>query len=207
MFIDTLKQNFEINTPIFTEEIIKCFPAISRSQIFRNINTALENQTLIKFSKGVYYLPEIVPWGLSTISSDMVIEKKYRFNNGNYYGVYGSTTLFNLFGLTTQIAAIPTIISNNEYTRKRCVTINECTFILKSPYVLISNKNFAAYTILELFNEWSKYDKLNTYSKQKIIDFVNNNNVTIKEIISLSSSFPPKALNNMIRSGLMNELI
>lgn len=77
MFIDKLTENFNINEPIFTEEILDLFKEYSRAQVFRYIDKAKENKKIIQFTKGVYYIPNTTFWGdLSTITVDSVIEKK-----------------------------------------------------------------------------------------------------------------------------------
>lgn len=40
MFAQRLREQFNINEPIFTEEIMRLFPEYSRMQVFRFINKA-----------------------------------------------------------------------------------------------------------------------------------------------------------------------
>ena len=46
MFIDKLTENFNINEPIFTEEILDLFKEYSRAQVFRYIDKAKENKKI-----------------------------------------------------------------------------------------------------------------------------------------------------------------
>lgn len=59
MFAQRLKEQFNINEPIFTEEIMRLFPEYSRMQVFRFINKAEENKEIVQFTKGVYYIPKM----------------------------------------------------------------------------------------------------------------------------------------------------
>ena len=60
MFIDKLTENFNINEPIFTEEILDLFKEYSRAQVFRYIDKAKENKKIALlswlFSQSVYNL-------------------------------------------------------------------------------------------------------------------------------------------------------
>ena len=98
MFIERLIAKFNINEPIFTEEILDLFQEYSRAQVFRYINKAKENKEIVQFAKGVYYIPNITFWGdLSTITVDSVIEKKYLRNSNQIYGIFGGIKLLNNF--------------------------------------------------------------------------------------------------------------
>lgn len=77
MFIEKISEQFNVNEPIFTEEILDLFPEYSRSQVFRYIDKAKENKEIVQFTKGVYYIPNLTFWGdLSTLTVDSVIKKK-----------------------------------------------------------------------------------------------------------------------------------
>ena len=77
MLINKIKEKFNINQPIFTEEIMELFPQYSRPYIFRLINNLEKSGELIRYSKGVYFIPKKTFFGVSTITADSVIEKKY----------------------------------------------------------------------------------------------------------------------------------
>ena len=47
MFIERLIAKFNINEPIFTEEILDLFQEYSRAQVFRYINKAKENKEIV----------------------------------------------------------------------------------------------------------------------------------------------------------------
>jgi len=48
MFIERLSEKFNINEPIFTEEILGLFPEYSRAQVFRYIGKAKENKEIVQ---------------------------------------------------------------------------------------------------------------------------------------------------------------
>ncbi len=132
MFIEKISEQFNVNEPIFTEEILDLFPEYSRLQVFRYIDKAKENKEIVQFTKGVYYIPNLTFWGdLSTITVDSVIKKKYIRNTNQTYGIFGGTKLLNNFSVTTQMASVIEVVTNKETTRCREIEINSRKFILR----------------------------------------------------------------------------
>lgn len=204
MFIDKLTENFNINEPIFTEEILDLFKEYSRAQVFRYIDKAKENKKIIQFTKGVYYIPNKTFWGdLSTITVDSVIEKKYLKNASDTFGVFGGIKLLNNFSITTQMAAVIEVVTNNETTRCRRISINGRNFILRKSRCKINTDNYAAYTILQLFNDFEKEDKLDESSRRRVIDYIKKYQVTQKQLFEMSKQFPARAIKKMIENGVI----
>ena len=163
---------------------------------------------LIQFTKGVYYIPTITFWGdLSMITTDSVIEKKYLRNSNQVYGVYSGIKLFNLFSVTTQMGATIEIVTNNETTRCRHIDINGRKFILRKSRCKITKKNYAAYTILQLFNDFDDQDKLDDHSYKSIIEYINNYKVEKEKLLELSMQFPARAIKKLIGSGILNKIV
>ena len=97
MLIERIKETYKSNEPIFTEELLRLFPDYSRVQIFRMINVAEKQGELIRYAKGIYYIPQKTRFGNSTITADDVIKKRYLKNDSNVYGVYSGIKLLNAF--------------------------------------------------------------------------------------------------------------
>ncbi len=207
MFIERLSEKFNINEPIFTEEILGLFPEYSRAQVFRYIGKAKENKEIVQFAKGVYYIPNITFWGdLSSITADSVIEKKYLRNADQTYGIFGGVKLLNNFSVTTQMAAVIEVVTNNETTRCREIEINGRRFILRKSRCEINKNNYAAYTILQLFNDFTEQDKLDESSRRRLFEYIKNRKVTQKQLLELSMQFPARTTKKLIGSGVINEI-
>lgn len=207
MFIERLSEKFNINEPIFTEEILGLFSEYSRPQIFRFIKKAEEKKEIVRFAKGVYYIPKITFWGdLSSITADSVIEKKYLRNADQTYGVFGGVKLLNNFSVTTQMAAVIEVVTNNETTRCREIEINGRRFILRKSRCEINKNNYAAYTILQLFNDFTEQDKLDESSRRRLFEYIKNRKVTQKQLLDLSMQFPARTTKKLIGSGVINEI-
>jgi len=206
MFAERLKENFNANEPIFTEEILGLFPDFSRAQIFRYINKAKADGEIIQYDKGIYFIPRQTFLGLSTITADMVIEKKYLRNEKNIYGVYSGIKLFNTFSMTTQMAAVVEVVTNNESAKYREIQVKNRRFILRRSRCRIDKDNAAAYTVLQLFSEFDKNDKLNDNAKRRLLEYIAVTGVTKEQLFTLSMKFPPKTAQNLIGSGILNEV-
>lgn len=205
MFIEKIRMAYDPNTPIFTKEILKLFPEYSRAQIFRLITNSIEKGELIKYSDGVYFMPTETIIGPSTINADMVIEKKYLRDDENVYGIYGGIKLLNTFSITTQMAGVIEVVTNNESTRRREILIKNRKYILKQSKCQINKENVGAYTIMELFNECDLGEKISDYSKKKIKDYANKMGTTKEQLLNISMFFPSKAIKNLLVNGVLNE--
>ena len=206
MFAQRLKEQFNINEPIFTEEIMRLFPEYSRMQVFRFINKAEENKEIVQFTKGVYYIPKMTKIGLSTITSDDVARKRYIGWKEDIYGVVSGIKLLNTFSVTTQMPAVIEIVTNNETTRKREITIRNRRFILKKSRVEINKDNAAAYTVLQLFDELNDESELNQYASKRIAEYVGLSGVTKTQLLNLAVNVPGRTIQKLIRSDVFNEI-
>jgi hypothetical protein len=207
MFIERLSKKFNVNEPILTEEIFGLFPEYSRAQVFRYIEKAKRSNVIVQFAKGVYYIPTITFWGeFSTITADSVIEKKYLRYADQTYGIYSGIKLLNNFSITTQMAAVIEIVTNNETTRCREINIGGRKFILRKSRCEINKNNYAVYTILQLFNDFTQQDRLDESSRRILLEYIKNYKVTQKQLLELSTQFPAQTTKKLIRSGIINEI-
>ena len=207
MFIERLSEKFNINEPIFTEEILDLFSEYSRAQVFRFIGKAKKNKEIVQFATGVYYIPSVTFWGdLSTITADSVIEKKYLRNADKTYGIFGGIKLLNNFSVTTQMTAVIEVVTNNETTRCREIDINGRRFILRKSRCEINENNYAAYTVLQLFNDFTKQDKLDELSRKKLFAYIKNCKITQKQLLDLAMQFPARTTKKLIGSGVLDEI-
>ena len=202
MFIERLKSKVKANEPIFTEELIELFSDFSRAQVFRYINKAKENGDIIQYDKGIYFIPKKTPFGLSSISADAIIRKKYLQNDNKVFGIYSGITLLNYFSITTQMAAVIEVVTNNESAKYREVGIKNRKFILRKARCTINNENVNAYMILQLFSEIEE-DEISATAKESILTYIKRNKVNIKQITDLSKYFPGKAIKNLLRSEII----
>lgn len=207
MFIERLSKKFNSDEPIFTEDIIKLFSDYSRAQVFRYIEKAKANKEIVQFDKGIYYIPRVTFWGgLSTIAADDIVAKRYLRNDKRIYGIYSGIKLLNNFSVTTQMPAVIEVVSNNETMRRREIELNGRKFVLRKSRCEINASNYAAYTILQLFNDFDNRDELNDSSRRRLLEYIKKQNVTQEQLFRMSANFPAKATKNLVRSGIINAI-
>ena len=205
MFIDKLQAKYEPNEPIFINEILDEFSEYSRGYVFKLIKKAEEKDELVNFSTGVYFIPTKTILGLSTITTEDVVEKKYISSKNETFGIYSGLQLQNMFNLTTQMPNIIEVVTNNESMRKREIEINGRRVILIKSKVNITKDNVNEYMLLQLMTEIGS--NINEISRERIKNFINRRNIDYKIIIKLASHFPSKAIKNLIISGVLGNHI
>lgn len=204
MFIQKIKDNYKIDEPIFIENILALFPEFTRAYVFRLIKQAETNGELIKFSRGVYYIPKKTFFGYSTLTSSMVANNKYITDGKSVYGIYSGLTLLNQFSVSTQIPNVIEIVTNNEATRKRIVNINGMRFVIRKSRFEITNDNYNYYSLLQFFLELGIEPNLDEFAKQKIKKYIKDKGIKQEELIRLAMKFPAQTLKNLIGSGVIS---
>ena len=206
MILEQIKKQYGINKPIFTEDILNMFPDYSRAYVFRLIKKIEEDKELIKFSQGVYYIPRKTSFGLSTITADYVVEKRYIYSDKDVFGIYSGLKLLNQFSVTSQVPNVIEIITNNEATRKREINIDGRKFILRKSRFKIDKNNVNEYRVLQLFSDIKSPEELDVFSKQRLIEYINDKRVSKNNLLSLAVKFPTRTIKNLIESGVLNEI-
>ena len=147
-------------------------------------------------------MPKQTIIGLSTITPDEIVQKKYLSSGDDIYGVYSGIQLLNMFSVTTQVPAVIEIVSNNESSKCRQITIKGRRFILRKSRFEINRENVYEYLILQLFNDFSNETKLNNTSRKKLLDYIKEKGITQKNLLDMALKFPARTTQKLIRSGL-----
>lgn len=204
MLVHRLSEKFNTNEPIFTNEILETFGEYSRAYVFRLIDKAEKNGEIVNFDTGVYFIPTKSIMGFSTITAEDVVNKKYIGYKGDIYGVYSGLNLQNMFSVTTQMPNTIEIVSNNESTRRRIITVDGRRVILRKSRCKIDRTNARAYTVLQLFSEMKGTDEIDDRAKASIITYMRKNRVKNRDLISLARFFPAQTVKNLMFSGVLN---
>lgn len=202
MLVEKLKTKYDYNEPIFTNEILDLFKEYSRAYVFRLIAKAEKQGQIIRFDAGVYYMPTKNIIGISTITVDDVVKKKYIGYKDDIYGVYSGLNVQNMFSFTTQMSNTIEIVSNKETMRCRRVIMDGRTIILRKSRCLIDKTNAGAYTILQLLTEVGKNKKIGTRERNSILKYMQQNKVNKQDLLSLIGFFPAQTAKNLINSGV-----
>lgn len=192
-----LLQQYGTNEPIISADIV--FKNYSRPWVMKQLKSLCEDGKLIRFEKGIYYIPTDTVFGKSILNPRKVIEKKYINDGENTIGYYSGITFQNQLKLTTQMPNVIEIYTNNETTNVRDVMVGKQKVILRKARITINSTNVAVLSFLEMMNDIIPRS-LDSEKKSRIAEYINNNGITKQEIISYASVFPDKVMRNLIES-------
>ena len=204
--VERLRSKFGVNQPIFTSEILEEMSEYSRPRVFQLLKKAEQEQTLIKFDKGVYYIPTETRYGKSLISVEQVIRKKYISDKDDVFGIYGGLQLQQSFMLTYQVPTAIEVVTNNETMWVRETKLKNRSIILRKSRLPITRENADVYTILELFSNMDMRKYLDDTSVQReVVEFIRDRAIKGKDVYALAGAFPSKTTRNIMESGIINE--
>ncbi|MCD8285624.1 MAG: hypothetical protein LUD50_00130 [Clostridia bacterium] len=202
MLTDRLESKFMANEPIFTYEIENLYPDVPRSSLFRQIKEAVEYGALRQFVRGVYYLPS----ACGGIRTEDVIRKRYIGWGGKVYGTYSGVQVINHF-CQENITGVPVeIVTNNETSRGRIVSILGREYIIKKSRCEITADNANAYMLVQLFDQLNDGEMLSVPAKKVIMKFISRCNISRAQVIEISSHFTARPIRNLEMSGIMQQI-
>lgn len=197
---DSLLQRYGTNEPIFSNEIR--FQNYSRPWIAKQLAKLCEEEKLIRYEKGIYYIPTETVFGKSLLNPRKVIEKKYISNNGEIVGYYSGLTLQNQLRLTTQMSNTIEIYTNNETTRVRDILVGKQKVLLRKSRTEITSDNVAVLSFLELMNDLTP-SLLDNEKKSILINYIADRKITRSDITTYAPVFPDKAMRTLIESEVI----
>jgi hypothetical protein len=203
-----LKNNYNVNTPIFIQEVYDEFYDTSPNTIRTIFKRLSDDQAIERIDSGVYALPN--PNSIfqkPTVYASDIIREKYIEKTNDIFGYYSGFSFSNSLNLTVQTASVEEIASNNSSNKKRSIEIKGRKIILNAPRVKITNNNYKLLQVLDLFNDFEKYSEYNLKdAKPKIVKYLKNIDLTSDEIESIVDKYPLKAQVNFYKSGVYYEI-
>ena len=199
-FFEYLLDKFGTNEPIMSNEIE--FRDYSKPWIYKQLNALVVQGKLMRFEKGVYYIPTETVFGKSLLNPRKVIEKKYISDGNDTIGYYSGVTFRNQLRLSTQMSNVIEIYTNNETSKIRDVLVGSQRVLLRRARTKITASNVAVLSFLELMNDTSPAF-LDDERKEIILDFIKTNGITRKNITEYAPVFPDKVMRNLIESEVV----
>lgn len=202
-FFDYLVGEYGYNEVIMGTEI--SYEKYSRPWIAKAITKLCEEGRLIRFEKGIYYIPTDTLLGKSRLDVQKVITKKYIDDGNDIIGYYSGVTFLNMLGLSTQMPNTLEIYTNNEPSRVREVPVGNQKVILRRSRADINRNNVATMSFLELMNftDASFYDD---EKRKTVTEFIKKNDITRNKISQYSPYFPDKAMRTLVESEVIYEI-
>ena len=120
--------------------------------------------------------------------------------NFNVYGYFTGLTFLNSIGITTQVPAIPEIVTNNT-SCKRFYVSGSFKALLRKPKVEIDFRNYKALQFFDIFYYLSEREIED--NKSILLEYIEKNltKMDFKKYIHLYS---PKVVKIMVEKGLID---
>lgn len=202
-FFDYLVKTYGYNEAIMLDEI--SFADYSLSWIKKSLGQLCKYGKIVRFEKGVYYIPTDTLLGKSKLDPKKVIVKKYVDDGNEKIGYFSGMAFINMLGLSTQMPNTLEIYTNNEPSRVREVPVGNQKVLLRRSRTQINNENSAVMSFLELMNftDATFYDD----DKKKIVkNFIKENGITRKSISKYSPYFPDKTMRTLVESEVIYDV-
>lgn len=159
--LKALTRQFKANEPIFQSSIrVK---GMSSDNLRQSLSRLIARGELVRFQRGIYYIPTETPFGMSRLNVERVIEKKYIQTEMGTQGFYAGLWLENLIGLSLQVPGVMDIVTNVEKSRCREIVFGGQRLRLCRPRIPVTATNATVLQFLELMNRldrgsWSRYN-------------------------------------------------
>lgn len=207
MIKDYLIENYGYNKPIFLNEL--SIEGMSKNALRQAIKRLNKSGFLKRYDNGIYYIPKSIGV-LSTSYLDplKVVAYKYIENEKDKYGYVTGLAFANQLGLSTQMPSVIEIVSNNEATRGRIVTIGNQKVKVEKPNIEVTNENASLLQLLDMISSVEKYSELpeeETYGVLK--KYIKDNKFSKKQLIDASSSLTGNTSKRLIEWGIVYEFI
>jgi len=195
-----LLNTFGTDEPFYTTEIR--YGKYSKPWLYKELNKLCKDGKIIRYERGIFYIPAKTIFGPSVLDPNKVITKKYIKDGDDTVGFYSGVTFLNRLHLTSQCPNVIEIYTNNEPSNVRDVTVGNQRVVLRRARTTVNGDNVAVLCFLELMNTVSA--KFVDKDKKMIIErFISDNGITRKDILQYAPLFPDKAIRTLVESELI----
>lgn len=199
-FYNYLLKQYGYNEPIFTQEI--AYKEYSKPWLYKELNRLCDEGTMIRYDKGIYYIPKETALGPSMLDPRKVVRKKYVQSGDTTLGYYSGNTLLNLLELSTQMPNSIEIYTNNEKSKVREVKIGNLSIVLRKARAPITNENAAVLQFLELMN-FTDAAFYNSDRREIVNRFIKEKGITRDKVTAYAPVFPDRVMRNLVESEVV----
>lgn len=197
---DYLLSTFGADEPFYTTEI--SFKDYSKPWLYKELNKLCENGKIIRYERGLYYIPTQTIFGPAILDPGKVITKKYINDGKDTVGFYSGVTFLNRLRLTAQCPNVIEIHTNNEPSNVRNAVIGKQKVLLRRARTTVNGANAAVLSFLEMMNTIPP--KFVDKDKKTLIEkYISDNRITRKDILQYAPLFPDKAIRTLVESELI----
>ena len=199
-FYQSLLNTFPKNQPILIGEI--SYRNYSQPWIYKELAKLCDQEKIVRFEKGGYYIPTQTILGRSLLNPRDVIEKKYIKNGNDVFGYYSGYAFLNQLGLSSQMPDVIDLYTNKETSVVREVIVGKQKVRLRRARATVNRGNAAVLSFLELMNTVTPAF-LDQGKKQTIRDFMKSAEIERREITRYAPFFPDKVMRNLVESEVI----
>lgn len=202
-----LLDEYGYDEPILTEQLkekLKLNPSTLRQYIKRLSDKGM----LAKVQNGIYFIPKKKPmFGSAVLDTDLVVRKKFIEDRDRIIGYKSGTNFANALGLTSQTAAVATIVTNNASAAKRDVSVYKKRFIIRKPRANVNKSNYKLLQVLDLLNNYEQYsEKPLEVAKEKILSYLEGVSLNEQEVKEYLDAYPIKTKLRVYELGLLDAI-
>lgn len=202
-----LLDEYGYDEPILTEQLkekLQLNPSTLRQYIKRLADKGL----LAKVQNGIYFIPKKKPmFGSAVLDTDQVVRKKFIEDRDRIIGYKSGTNFANALGLTSQTAAVATIVTNNASAAKREVSVYKKRFIIRKPRANVNKSNYKLLQVLDLLNNYEQYsEKPLEVAKEKILSYLEGVSLNEQEVKEYLDAYPIKTKLRVYELGLLDAI-
>ena len=202
-FYEYLVDSFGYNEPIMLNEI--AYENYSKPWISKQLADLCSCGKLIRFEKGVYYVPKMTALGPSKLNPKKIIEKKYIAAGDGRNGYYSGAAFLNLTGLSTQVPNVVEIYTNAETAKVREIAVGQFRVLLRRARTPITKDNVAVQSFLELMNSVSP-SFFDNERRRITSEYICQNGISKKDITKYAGAFPDKAMRTLVESEVIYDV-
>ena len=202
-FYNYLVKKYGFNEVILSNEI--SYKDYSAPWIKKSIKKLCDDGKLIRFKRGVYYIPTTTVLGKSKLDPRKVIIRKYIRQGDMTIGYFSGVSFMNALGLSAQMPNTMEIYTNDESARVREIPVGKQKLILRRSRTKINNQNVATMSFLELMN-FTDSTFYNNERRKMVKDYINEKGITREMIAKYSKYYPDKAMRTMVESGIIYDV-
>ena len=195
-----LCDKFGKNNPFFTSDIK--YKNYSKPWLYKELNKLCTENRIMRFERGLYYIPEETIFGPSILNPSKVIEKKYIFDGNQVIGYYSGITFLNQLRLTTQMSNVIEVYTNNEPSNVRDLMVGKQKVLLRKSRTDVNSENVAVLSFLELMNSVPS-GFIDDEKQGILVKYIKENGIDRKAISRYAPLFPDKAIRNLVESELI----
>ena len=202
MILEYLRKRYKYDEPIFLDDIR--IEGMNRPNFLQQIKTLADNGKIIRYERGVYYIPRLTRRGLSDgPGPETVAHYKYVARGGKVSGYYSGGTFANLIGISLQVPAKMEIVTNNSAAIVREVSIENQRIIVRHSKVHITNENVNVLRLLDLLKNLDSYlDCSYAEAREQIKSYSSATKIRGRDIDRYIREFPNSAFKFYYEMGL-----